>query len=184
MLTLIERKARTASAFAMLKTAGSAVALDFTQVVSDFWHVDKRNTHMLTNWLEQAKRFPRIQAAARKLMPQYCGVVIEGNAKKGFTVKNMEGLSTKQKAKAMLNCQKLAALNLTSLLSHPDIKVTVEKVWVKETETARLRKQITSMLEHGVSAAELFQLVDIALKATEKAQKDNVAPIDVGVAAA
>ena len=176
-MNTIERKQRTANAFAMLKTAGSAVALDFVNVVTEFWTVDKRNTHMLTNWLEQAKRYPRIQAAARKLMPQYCGVVISGSSKKGFTVANIENLSAKQKAKAKLNCGKLAELQLTSLLNHPDIKVTVEKVWVKEQETTKLRKQITSMLEHGMSAAELFNLVDIVLSSEAKKVKDNVTDI-------
>lgn len=178
MKNINERKATTANAFALLKVGGTAVAQDFTQVVTDFWLVDKRNTHMLTNWLEQAKRFPRIAAAARKLMPQHCGVKVEKTKGGKFEITNLE-LSKKAKAKCMAECRKLAALELTSLLNHPNIKVTVEKVWNKETEVMRFKKQINTMIENGISGNELLAMIQVAVDADIKAKKDNKKVVDI-----
>lgn len=176
-LTTDSRRANTAKAFEALKTAGSMVANDYAETCLAFWYVDNRNVHMLENWLNSAKRFPRILSAARKLLPSLCGVVVKGDASKGFTVENLPDISKKQATKLKAECKALYEMQLTSLLNHPKIKVKVEPVWVLEKETTKLKNQLNRMLEKGVSVAELFHLVEVALTANEKAEKDNVKPI-------
>lgn len=171
-LTIEQRKSNTASAFALLKQGGQAVANDFGQLINDFWYVDKRDCKMLANWLEQAKRFPRIQAAARKLLPMHCGVKVEKAKGGAYTVTNLE-LNKKAKAKLMAECGRYKALQLTSLLNHPNIKVKVDFEWKKETAVTQFKRQVNQMLEHGMKPTELLAMIEVAIKADEKAKKDN-----------
>lgn len=176
MKTIEQRRTEMSQAFAMLKNGGSAVAKVFSETCLDFWLVDKRNVHMLEQFLEQAKRFPRIQAAARKLLPELCGVAITKKGDK-LVVTNIPDLSKKAKAKCLATCRELIAMELTSLLNHPRIKVKVDYVFKKETEIGKCKRQIVKLLENGVSINELMSMVEVAWQAQDKAKKDNVVPM-------
>ena len=175
MRTTLERKQATTLLFANLKQSGRAIVVDFEQVVTDFWFIDKRNVHMLENWLDASKRFPRINAAARRLLPKYCGVKV---SKKGdsYKVENLD-LSKKQKALCLTNINGLKAMALNSLLDHKDIKVTVESTFNKETALKSYQKNVQKLVANGVSMSELVHMMQVAIDAVEKQAKDNVVSI-------
>lgn len=166
MSNLSPRQQAIVDAVANFKTASRAIVYQFELVVREYWSVDRQSCDNLTFFLIATKRHPRIHQAAKKLMPMYAPVVMRGNK-----VANVENTSRKTKARCKGAVGRLVALNLTSLLSHPSIKVEIEFDWSKREVS--FTSSLVALLDKGVSITELRASLDVAEKKYIKAHTSD-----------
>lgn len=158
-----------------LKIAGRMSVIVFEAALQRYYGVDRRSCDNLSALINGFKRHPRIQAGMRKLLAFHAPVELT-KSKGVWKVTNREGVSKKQIAKCKAECGKLVAMELTSILNHPSIKVKVEVEWSIEKDATTFKKAVKSMLEHGVDVAEIAKMLDVAVKQqvadTQKAADD------------
>lgn len=157
---LNKRQQAIVNAIEYERNAGRAVVEQFELTVQEYWTVDRRSCDNLSFFLNAAKRNPRLQKVAHKLLPLYAPVIIKHTAS-GYVVANRPDVSLKAKVKCKAAVAELIAQNLSSLLNHPSIKVEIEFQWTPQ-RAASFKSTVINLLSKGVSVAELKSLLDAA----------------------
>lgn len=153
------------------RTAGRAV-VDVFERYGDLF-LQEWKAERMEFMLASLNEFPVLQDAAVKILKGELTLDIKRDGKKGsftYTVKKPEAANKKWKAKCQENWDAFKAKQLTSLLNHDKIKVTVEFDFGK-TQVS-LKRLVQKAVDADVSKQDLIdaftKMVNEAEKAGEK----------------
>lgn len=168
-MKLSNRQQQIIDAIAQFKAGSRGIVRQYEFVLSEYWGIDSRSCNNLSFFLNALKRQPRLLSAARKLLPMYAPVNV-AKVKGEYVVTNKQDVSKKAKARLKGEVKKLIALELTSLLNHPAIKVEVVFEWNERRQTS-FKSQVAKLIGNGVKVGDLIDLMEEA--ANEEAERQE-----------
>lgn len=161
-MKLNKRQTALIQALEQFKSGSRGVVVAFEGFLQDY--TTSFSAHELDFIFTALKRQPRLRAAAKVIVTHELPVTIK-TVKGELKCTNKEDLSKRDKLKAREAVRKFIAKELTSLLNHEKIKVTVEYSW--EKKSAAFKKQVQDAIDNGVDKQHLIAMIE-AMQPTAK----------------
>lgn len=154
-MKLNNRQQALVKALEQFKSGSRGVVVAFEGFLQDY--TMSFSAHELDFVFQALKRQPRLLNAAKAIIAHELPVEIK-KVKGEWKCKNKENLSKRDKLKAREAVKKFISKELTSLLNHDKIKVTVEYSW--EKRSASFKKQVQDALNNGVDKEILINMIE------------------------
>ncbi len=154
-MKLNKRQTALVQAIEQFKSGSRGVVVAFEGFLQDY--TTSFSAHELDFIFVALKRQPRLLSAAKVIVTHELPVEIK-TVKGVIKCNNKEDLSKRDKLKAREAVRSFIAKELSSLLNHEKIKVTVEYSW--EKKSASFKKQVQDALNNGVDKEILINMIE------------------------